>query len=503
MDALKKNTIIAHGLMPYDANCERSSRPQAYHLKNKAKDKLIASIKDVFDQIPIQSGMTLSFHHHLRNGDHLLNMVLAEIKHRKLVDMTLAPSAIFPIHAPMVELIKNGQITHIITNYINGPVAKAVSEGYLKGHLIMDTHGGRPRAIAAGELPIDVAFIATPQATPHGDGNGKAGPSACGALGYAIADMYYAKHKVVVTDHLVEHVDDHEIEGDYIDYVVVVDSLGDAKGIRSGTTQPTKDPIQLTIVKHTMELLKHAGVIKNGMSFQTGAGGTSIAVAKMLNAYMTSHQIHGSFASGGITTYLVDMLENGLFERLYDVQCFDLRAVESYQKNANHLKMSASEYADPNHPNPIVNALDVVILGATEVDLDFNVNVTTDSNGYLMGGSGGHSDTAHGAKLTIVTTNLIKTRLPIIQKQMISITTPGQDVDVIVTERGIAINPLREDLIRALKGSNLPIMTIEALYQKAISMTGIPQTIKRSLDVIGFIRYRDGSIIDVLYKVGA
>ena len=136
---------------------------------------------------------------------------------------------------------------------------------------------------------------------------------------------------------------------------------------------------------------------------------------------MIKNNIKGSFASGGITGYFVNMMEQGLFDKLMDVQCFDIDAVNSYSKNANHFGMSASKYANP-YDEPVVNNLDFVILGATEIDLNFNVNVTTDSYGNIMGGSGGHSDTAHGAKVSVITTNLIKSRLPIIKKERTIIT---------------------------------------------------------------------------------
>ena len=119
-----------------------------------------------------------------------------------------------------------------------------------------------------------------------------------------------------------------------------------------------------------------------------------------------------------------------------------------------------------------------------------------------MGGSGGHSDTAHGAKVSIITTNLIKSRLPIIKKEVTTITTPGQDIDVLVTERGIAINPLRKDLLAKLTNSKLPITTIDKLYELAHSITGVPATLAKSDEVVGLVQYRDGTIIDCLYKVG-
>lgn len=457
-------------------------------------------IAEIFDTFEIKDGMTLSFHHHLRNGDSVLNLVLSEIKKRKLKNMILAPSAIFPVHEPMVSLIKQGNVTQIYTNYVNGPVAKAIEEGYLKDLLIMDTHGGRPRAIESGELRIDVAFIAVPTVDHCGHGNGVEGPSACGTLGYAIPDLLYAKKKIVVTDNYVDRVKTIDIDGRYVDAILHVPSIGDPNGIQSGTTKPTRDPIQLKIAKNTAAFIEACGFIKKGFSFQTGAGGTSLAVAQDIKHVMKENKIVGSFASGGITNFLVNMHEEGLFEKLYDVQCFDLEAIKSYQRNKNHLMMSASSYGNP-FDKPKVNELDVVVLGATEIDLNFNVNVTTDSFGHLMGGSGGHSDTAFGAKLTIITTNLLKSRLSMVKNKVRTITTPGETVDVLVTERGIAINPRRQDLIHLLKNSSLPIVTIEDLLQKAHQITGIPKEMPPVGKVVGVVRYRDGSIIDSIYEV--
>ena len=493
------NRFVPDSLRPYQGIVQ-GKRKLIDEVISKNKEKRVESISLIFDLIPIQSGMTLSFHHHLRNGDDVLNMVLAEIKKRNLKNMILAPSAIFPVHAPMVDLIKNQNITKIYTNYINGPVADTVSKGFLKEILVMDTHGGRPRAIESGELMIDVTFIAVPTSDEFGNGNGIDGVSACGTLGYAISDLMYAKTKVVITDHLVESVDRKDIDGKYVDYVISVPRIGDRNGIVSGTTKPIKDPVQLKIANDTAKLIDELGFIKESMSFQTGAGGTSLAVAKAMQKRMIEKNIKGSFASGGITDFLVQMHEVGLFERLYDVQCFDLEAVKSYKKNKNHIAMSASKYGNPCD-QPIVDQLDIVILGATEIDIDFNVNVTTDSFGNLIGGSGGHSDTAAGAKLTIITTNLLKSRTSMVRESVTTITTPGETVDCLVTERGIAINPRRVDLLEKLKHSKLNIVTMDHLLNKAQSISGIAQTKEKSDQIIGVVRYRDGSMIDSIYKV--
>ncbi|OAA86833.1 citrate lyase subunit alpha [Clostridium ljungdahlii] len=484
----------------------------SYGIKTKSKvkitsvkpgdKKLLSSINEALDKVKIKDGMTISFHHHLRNGDFILNNIVYEIAKRGIKDIKIAASSIFPIHEPLVEHIKNGVVTGIVTNYISGPVAEAVSRGYLKTPVVMMTHGGRPRSIESGELHIDVAFIASPTADSYGNINGVYGNAACGSLGYAVPDVQYADKVVAITDNLVPYpACPIEISQEYVDYVVKVDSIGNPEGIVSGTTKITKDPVGLKIAQMAARVMDVSGYIKNDMSFQTGAGGTSLAVAAELGKIMKERGIVGSFAAGGITGYIVDMLDEGLFRNLFDVQCFDLKAVESYRDNPKHQGMGGSMYGSPSNKGAVVNNLDVMILGATEIDTDFNVNVTTGSNGIIMGGSGGHSDTAAGAKLAIVVTNLIKGRLPIIKDKVTTITTPGESIDVVITERGIAINPRRKDLIEKLEKSNLPIITIEELKDKAEKMTGKPKAVKFSNDIVAVVEYRDGTVIDVVKKV--
>ena len=464
-------------------------------------EKVLNSIEEVLDKVSLKDGMTISFHHHLRNGDHVLNLVVAAIVERGIKNITLAASSLFPNNVPLIEYIKDGVITKIVTNYMSGPVAQEVSRGILKTPVIMHTHGGRARAIESGDLHIDVAFIAAPTADTYGNINGLYGKSACGALGYAVSDAECADKVVAITDNLVPYPTcPIEISQIYVDYILKVDSIGDPAGIVSGTTKITNDPVGLKIAKMANNVMVASGLVKNEMSFQTGAGGTSLAVAAELKKYMKEHGIVGSFASGGITGYLVDMFKEGLFRSLFDVQCFDLQAIQSYVSTHKHQRMSASMYGNPDNKGAVVNNLDIVILGATEIDTNFNVNVTTGSDGAIMGGSGGHSDTAAGAKLTIIVTQLTKARLPIIKDNVTTITTPGESIDVIVTERGIAVNPRRTDIIEKLKKTNLPIMTIEELKTIAEKMTGKPKEIEFSDEIVAVIEYRDGSVIDVVRR---
>jgi len=466
-------------------------------------DPKLIELNQLKDKVTFKDGMVVSFHHHLRNGDFVANMLFNIIKELDIKDVTIVASSIFPVHKDLVELIENGNVTNIYAAYISGPVADAISAGKLKNPAYMHSHGARARILLNKEVEVDLAFIAAPTVDKKSNLNGSQGPSSCGVLGYAYADALVAKQVVAITDNIVDAVDDIEISGNNIDYVVKVDRIGDPSGIVSGTTQVTKDPIGLMIARNTNELIKHSGLLKDGFSFQTGAGGISLAVAQEVKQAMIDNKVKGSWASGGITAYMVDMLEQNLFEELYDVQCFDLVATQSIAKNKEHHKMGASKYANPYDATNIVKDLDVVILGATEIDLDYNVNVTTTSNGVLMGGSGGHADTAAGAKLAIIVSKLVSSRISVIKDRVTTITTPGETIDVLVTDHGIAINPKHQDLINDLKEkTNLKIFTIEELYEKALHLTGKPKEINfNKEEIVGIVEYRDGTILDHLYKV--
>lgn len=461
--------------------------------------KVISSLKEAIKLSGLKDGMRISFHHHLRNGDHVINMVMDEVASMGYKELTVNASSVFDIHAPLITHIKNNVVAGLEVNYMGGVVGREISSGVMGKPVDFRSHGGRPSDIESGKTPIDVAFIAAPTSDNMGNCSGKYGKSACGSLGYAFVDAMYAKKVVVITDNLVSYpLADFSISETYVDYVVNVDKIGDPTGIVSGTTRITKDPVGLMMATYATKVIQQSGLLRDGFSFQTGAGGASLAVAKYLKELMLKENIKGSFGMGGITGYLVDMLEAGCFENLMDVQCFDLKAVQSIRENPKHREVTASHYASPIAKSAIVDNLDVVILGATQIDTDFNVNVHTDSNGYIMGGSGGHSDTAAGAKLTMIIAPLTRARLSIVVDKVLCVSTPGKTVDVLVTQRGIAVNPLRKDLKERLKAANLPIIDIHDLKKIAEGITGVPKDIKLGEKVVGNVIYRDGTIIDTI-----
>ena len=464
--------------------------------------KLVRSIREAVALAGLKDGMTVSFHHHLRNGDFVLNMVMEEIAQLGIKDLTVNASSLFDVHAPLLNHIENQVVTGLAADYISAGLGRAISRGVLEKPVQFRTHGGRPKDIATGKTPIDVAFIAAPSADPMGNCSGKYGKSACGSLGYAYADAMYAKKVVVITDNLVDYpLQDWSISESYVDYVVTVDAIGDPKGIVSGTTQITRDPVGLIMASHAAKVIEASGLLKDGFSFQTGAGGASLAAAKFLKDIMLEKNIKGSFGLGGITGYMVDMLQAGCFQSLLDVQCFDLKAVESLRTDPRHQEISAMHYAAPGNRSAVVDSLDVVILGATEIDTDFNVNVHTDSNGVIMGGSGGHSDTAAGAKLSMIIAPMFRARMPIVTDHVTCISTPGKDIDVLVTQGGIAVNPARMELRECLVEAGLPIVDIHELKEKTEKITGTPRKLPHGDRVVAEVIGREGNLQDQIYSV--
>jgi len=463
--------------------------------------KVAASLREAIERAGLKDGMTVSFHHHLRNGDYVLNMVMQEIANLGIGGLTVNASSLFDVHLPLLDHVQNGVVTTILTDYMAAGLGRAISHGIMDNPVQFRTHGGRPSDMARGVTPVDVAFIAAPACDPMGNCSGKYGPSACGSLGYAMADARYAKHVVIVTDNLVPYpLQDWSIPETEVDSVVCVGSIGDPKGIVSGTTKITRDPVGLVMASYAARVIEHSGLLKEGFSFQTGAGGASLAAASFLKDIMLRDKIRGSFGLGGITGYMVDMLRAGCFEKLMDVQCFDLQAVESLRDDPRHQEISAMHYASPSAKSAVVDSLDVVILGATEVDTDFNVNVHTDSNGLIMGGSGGHSDTAAGSKLAMIIAPLQRARLPIVTDRVHCISTPGKDIDVLVTQAGIAVNPRNAELADRLKAAGLPITDIRQLKEKAERLTGVPNHLRRGERVVANVISRDGQLLDQIWS---
>lgn len=464
---------------------------------NKVKD-----LSYILDAVGLKDGMTISFHHCLRNGDLVMLYVIDAIAKKGIRDITLSASSLSKVQDCLLPYFKSGVITAIDTSGNRGRLGEFIQQGGLKNIAIYRTHGGRARAIESGELHIDVAFIATPCCDKFGNINGVQGKSACGSLGYAMPDAEYAEHVVAVTDGLSDFPLDYiSIPQTQVDYITTVDSIGDPTGIATGSIRVSKNPAELLISKYAAEVIAATPYFHDNMIFQFGSGGMAIATAGYIRDAMLEKGYTASAGVGGVSGFHVQMLKEGLIKTFYDPQDFDLEAIRSLRTNPKHHEISASAYANPFSANPYVNMLDFAVLSATEMDTSFNVNVLTDSYGKLMGAPGGHPDAAAGSKMTVITMPLLRGRLPMLLDQVTTVVTPGESVDVLVTEYGVAINPLRTDLMDFLKGKNLPIKPIEELKEKADKLSGKATPLDLQDDICGIVEYRDGTIIDVIHKV--
>lgn len=470
----------------------------------KTCGKIAANLESAIKKSGLEDGMTISFHHHLRDGDAVMTQVLETLKKMGFKNLTLAPSSIPDALDSVADYIRCGLVGRLYSSGVRGKLGKLISSGEADIPVVIRSHGGRARAIEEGKISIDVAFLAAPTCDKMGNMSGAAGPSACGSLGYAITDAQYAKHVIAVTDNLVEYpVPGRMSIPQYkVDQVVITDSLGDPQKIATGAARITRNPVDLRIAYDTFRLMKASGVVKPGFSFQMGTGGASLAVSIYLEEYMTNKGIVGSFGLGGITGHMCSMLEKGLFRTLFDVQSFDSSVTDSVAHNPNHVEIDPSWYANPFNAGCLVNDLDCVILSALEFDVDFNINVLVGNDGVLRGASGGHSDTAAGASLAIVVAPSFRGGVPSVKERVQSVTTPGETVDAIVTERGILINPRRKDLLESARKAKLPVVDIHDLKTKVEAMTGVPELVEYDESkIVAVVEYRDGTLIDSVYRV--
>ena len=466
-------------------------------------NKIVSSLKEALIRCGLRDGMTISTHHHFRNGDLVANKVFQAAAELGVRDLVWFPSAAFPCHKPMIELMQKGVIHHI-EGSLNGAIGDFASHGGMHGLAVLRSHGGRYRSVQDGDVHIDISVLAAPQADAFGNANGVNGQSACGSLYFGLADATFADSTIIVTDNLVPFpcVPWH-IQGNMVDYVVVQNEpIGDPAKIVSGTTVITKSPDRLLISEMTAQFIEETGIMQDGFSFQCGAGGTALAFAVFLEQRMRAKNVRARFIRAGSTQYTVKMLESGMTDYILDGQTFDLDGVKSMRDNPNHVASSPFTSYIYHGKGNFASLLDAVILGATEVDVNFNANVVTHSDGRMLHGIGGWQNCLFG-KTTILPIPLFRDRIPIVVDEVTTVCGPGELIDVIVTERGIAINPVRKDLLEALANTSLPLRTIRELKEEADGICGGAPA-KPELDTdtpVGVIEWVDGTTLDTIWKV--
>jgi len=467
-------------------------------------DKRAPSLRAALEKVGLRDGMTIGMHHHMRNGDMIAVPLFDTIAEMGVKDIVFAPSALFPCHEPLIKHLESGVIHHI-EGSMNGPIGRFCSEGRMRGLGVLRSHGGRYQAIQDGDLHVDIGLIPAPSADMMGNATGAYGPSACGSLGFALADSEYADHVIVVTDHLVEvPCIPWEIQGMNVDVVVEMEKIGDPSKIVSGTTQITKSPTRLLIAEYVADFIEAAGYL--GKPFQAGAGGIALASVKFIAERMRAQGLRAPFARGGSTKVLVEMLDEGLIGAILDGQTFDLDGVRSIGAHPRHVPttpFTSYNYHGKGNWAPYVAT---AVLGATEVDLEFRANVVTHSDGLLLHGIGGWQNTLFG-ECSILAFPLYRGRIPIVVEQVTTVCAPGEMIGAVITERGIAVNPRHRNgpaILERLKGSKLPLTTIEELHDIARRLCGAPQPPEIDRDhPVAVVKWVDGTVIDTIHRVRA
>ncbi len=500
---LNNGKEVYQGKYYMDGKYIKKDSPKSRRSVKPVESKLCESIREACERCGAHDGMTFSFHTEFRDGDYVAGMVAKVlVEDLGLKDITVAATSLGSAQDIIADYIEEGKIIGVQTSGVRGRIGEVISAGKLATPAIIRSHGGRPRAVEAGEVHIDIAFLAASTSDEFGNAKGVGGKNNCGNMGFAIHDAHYADHTVIITDTLVAFPNmPSSISAIDVDCVCVVENIGDAKKISTKEARMTENPRELMMAENVAKVIAATPYFKDGFSFQTGVGGPSLAVNRFLESHMTDKGIKMKFALGGTSSSICKLQDKGLVEYILDTQDFDQDAIDHLFKNPKHLEISLSEYANPGNKGAYVNMLDFVVLSALEIDTDFNVNVITGSDGVLRGAPGGHPDTAAGSKCCIIVTPLTRGRMATVCDSVVTVTTPGDCVDVLVTDYGIAVNPLRKDLEECLDKAGIPHVTIEYLKDKAYSLVGTPDRLEWEDKVVAIVESRDGTLLDVVKKI--
>ena len=237
--------------------------------------------------------MTISFHHHFREGDYVVNMVMEEIHKMGIKGITICASSLGKANDPIVPYIEDGTITGIQSSGVRGKIGEAISTGRLRDLAIMRSHGGRVRAVESGEVHIDIAFIGAPTCDEYGNMRANGGKSDCGVLSYAMVDAQYAD-RGGSNHRLPRTVPEHSRQASpwpRWTIVCVVDEIGNPAKIATGAAKPTTDVRKIMMADYCTQFVINTPYFKDGFSYQTGVGGASIASTISLGKIMEERGI--------------------------------------------------------------------------------------------------------------------------------------------------------------------------------------------------------------------
>ena len=65
----------------------------------------VVTLEEAIRRSGLQDGMTISFHHHFRGGDKVVNLVVAKLAEMGFKNLHLAASSLSDVHDPLIEYI--------------------------------------------------------------------------------------------------------------------------------------------------------------------------------------------------------------------------------------------------------------------------------------------------------------------------------------------------------------------------------------------------------------
>jgi citrate lyase subunit alpha/citrate CoA-transferase len=483
----------------------------------------VARTLDELVQAYVPEGGWVSMPHYYRDDPTALRLLVDTLRRCGKKGVHLLGIAFFDSHAEvLLPALADGTLAGFEANTY-GAVAKAVMDGKLGDWVVVGrTHGGRARAFQQGEREVDLAVGPVPIADAWGNANGVMGHPAAmvGPLGLFQPDAQWAKRVALLAETIHPTLlAPHPIEMRWVDHVVPVAKAGDNRGIGTGTTDIRRvkgDEGRNRIADNVMKVIEAAGVVREGFNFQVGSGSGLLVLERMLRM-MRTRGLRAGFTVGGSMEYHVDLLQEGLVELFLDGQCFQPshRLFHSLRHDPRHVEVSTALYYSPACVQEACALMDVVVLGASEVDVEFNVNTVTGYDGVLRTGIGGGPDAAAGAKLSIFALPISRVNrkgqsAPCVRERVTTVVTPGEVVGVVVTEDYVALNPKNDSPYLAAIRDNaarvgLTLVSIEEVAagsrRKAQSEGTLMTEPTFGDEIVYAVEWRDGRLIDVVRKL--
>ena len=489
---------------------------------NMGRSKVVSDLVSVVDSC-VPDGGWISFPHYYRDDPTALALVVDALRAAGKRGVKILGNAFFNSHdAVLGPALEEGVIEGFEGNCY-GAVARRVGKGALVPWTVVGrSHGGRARVFQRGERVVDLAVAPVPIADRWGNANGVMGhpSSLCGPISLFEPDARWAKRTVLLAERIHPGLlAPHPIDMRMVDYVVPVERAGDNRGIATGTTDIRRvkgDPVRRRIADNVTALIRASGVVRDGFNFQIGSGSGLLVLDNVL-AMMREKGIRAGFTTGGSMEFHCDLLEEGLVDLFLDGQCFEpsMRLFHSLLNDPRHVEISTSFYYSPAAKDAAVNLMDVVVLGCSEIDVDFNVNTVTGYDGVLRTGIGGGPDAAAGGSLTVFALPMARVNrkgrsCPCVRERVTTVVTPGEVVDAVVTEECAALNPASSspwlDAVREnARSAGLEIVSIEELAARAAKKAAEIGTLMDEPhftdEPVFVVEWRDGRLIDVVWKL--